>query len=599
MLTSKIKKIQIPKQIYHGIQTLNSGYSQVFPIGFDVETVKGEIYSLQLDSTRDRVFQVVKGWTEEEILNFIFKHVRQKEFACLFAHNLSFDLGVAFNDLCYYKPKERYGYNFRILYPHPVYMRVHDPKKRKTLQFMDTIAYFKESLDGVAKTFDLKVRKLKHPSYLGERQPKKKEMTKFKKYAMVDAEIVGKVGTKIASIHQDFDINANMTVSPASLASKIFRKYYLEDIIPYPDRHVVESALLSYNGGRTEAFCFGTKNCSIYDFNSAYPYAMTQIPLPMEKDKWEYVRDFKGENGFYYMSGSMPNMKISPLPYKTQRLIFPVGKFNNVCVTGYEAKQIIEHGDVSMIRGFVYKGKSSNSLIKYIMYFYKQKNMCKDKDPVMYQFYKLLLNALYGKFIQLNYDPDSEHIFKNFVWNPKTSKLIEIPTENKYVAGGMFNPIIASWITGFARARLFESMKKYEDYVMYCDTDSIIVKGKKKLPISKKLGDLSFEGYGQGKIIREKLYLIKLMDGKNKSGLHGFHGRESLFEELVEEGKESYSVKRMIQLREARIQKKKAFVMEEQNRIIKFDSSMKREKPSKKVNLRGFTELNPLNLSNI
>jgi hypothetical protein len=394
---------------------------------------------------------------------------------------------------------------------------------------------------------------------------------------MNDARITYFLGKEIVSMHRQYGVTPKNTVSPATLASKVFRTR-LSKTIPYQKSFINKLALKSYNGGRTESFVYGTAKCNVYDFNSAYPFAMTQIPVPLEKN-WKKVDCFSGTNGFYILSGEIPMKKVSPLPFKCDRLMFPVGKFNNFIVTGYEAEQIILAGKVSKIRGWIYQGDTDESMKNYIEEFYAKKNSSRD-DPVAYHFNKLMMNSAYGKFLQLNPAKNFNGVKYKFAYSQKTNSLIEVRNESRrWLASGMFNPVIASWITGFTRAMLYQKLSNYEDSVLYCDTDSVIVDSKCHIPNSSRLGDLKFEKEGDATILREKLYMIRRDGQIVKTALHSFWDNgENLFR-LIIRGDRTYRISRMVQLKEARIQKKIPFIFETQDRVIDLSPSMKRVVP--------------------
>jgi hypothetical protein len=580
MLEKKIRQIIVGNYVTKGIRKLDSCFSDVKIVGLDTETINGRLFTIQLDSDEICEFKIAEDMNEQERLDWLFEVVG-KGSTVFFVHNLEFDLGVLFPDICLKLPTAKYGYRMHVLYGHPNYMSVNNDvhgKNFKSIQFMDTLAFFKGSLKSQAERMHLPMQKLEHPKcVLENRRPTKEEFVYFKEYAMQDARVTFFMGKEIVRMHREFNVPVKGTVSPATMASKIYRSCYLKNEIPFQPRMISRLGLLSYNGGRTESCVYGTTKCNVYDFNSAYPYALTQIPVPLEK-KWKKVDDFSGEEGFYRISGEIPLKKVSPLPFKTERLIFPVGRFRNLVVTGYEMRNIVEVAKLNKVQGWIYCGESDDSWRNYVLDFYAKKNASKGQ-PVEYHFNKLMMNSPYGKLLQLN-PLDGEAKSKwIFFFNQKTNSLSELPLEPRFQAAGMFNPVMASWVTGFTRAMLYDKLNNYEDDVLYCDTDSVCVRARTKIPSSDRLGDLKFETNGEATILREKLYMIRKDKEIIKTALHGFWGSQDELFKIIVRGETKYKISHMNKLKEAFTQGKTPFTFETQDRVIDLSPSMKRQIP--------------------
>lgn len=579
MRMDKIRLKGKPKRI----KPFKQKFRDVKVYGFDTETVKGRIFSIQVHGEDCKLYQEVYGWAEKEILDFLYS----KFAGCyLYAHNLSFDLGVSFGDMIIENEKKFHYFNYfgTIIYPNPCYA-MFSKNKQGVMTFADTMPFFKMSLMKAAEFIGYK-KKLKRPSYLGERKPFKHEYPYFKKYAMMDAEICFELAKKIKKLHEEFNIPMRYTVSVASISAKIFRKFFITRNIEMPPRKVIDMAMKSYHGGRTEAFCFGhVKDATFYDINSSYPYSMTEVIIPLQ-NKWIRTKVLE-EFGFYDIDCEIPKMKISPLPYDKNGLLqFPCGRFKNMIVTGMEAIEIKKVATKFRINyGYAYIGKSKKLMKDFVDYFFEKKKA--SKNNVDYLFNKIIMNSLYGKTIQMNSDKPNIAGYNSGVGFIDSSKVVR--------PAGLFNPPIASWITALSRLNLYREMKKHEQYVLYCDTDSIALTRKKKMIPSKDLGKFDKEKTGRDfYVIREKFYLLK---NKKivKTGRHAFRGNDNLlmaciegkefiehdelgkekFKVMIRKGKISYVVNRMSQLKESRIRKIQPFVMEKRE----FDFNLK---PSKK-----------------
>src|SRR5271170_1878224 len=134
-------------------------------------------------------------------------------------------------------------------------------------------------------------------------------------------------------------------------------------------------------------------------------------------------------------------------------------------------------------------------------------------NPGMRALAKLCLNSFWGKFGQRNnldqidYVSHSDQLRAYLMDETKEIVSICFPSEElvqlqwrhseEFIeATATSNPFIAAYTTAQARLKLYESLEKLDDRVLYFDTDSIIYKtkpGQEQLPTGKFLGDLTDE----------------------------------------------------------------------------------------------------------
>lgn len=563
-----IDKINL-KKIRPVIKRYKNKFKERNIYGFDVETVNGKMFSFQIYNEEINDFILVKDLSHKEIIDIFFKKYKSGIF---YAHNLNFDLGNLFKEIILEDKKrfQYFGYKGVVIYPHPCYGTINNGKLY--FVFGDTMPFFPMSLKAASKFIGSKI-KMKAPEYLGKREPNKKEMKYFRKYAMIDAEIAYKLGMLIVGLHKEFNINTSYSVSIASLSAKIYRKYFQKEDIKLPNKKIIKMALLAFHGGRTEAFGYGKmKSMKCIDINSSYPSSMSKIKIPIE-DKWVKTYELN-EDGFYKISGYMPKTKISPMPLRLDNMLkFPCGKFDNVIVTGIEAKRIRDiSAKFKVVEGWKYTGKYDYSMRDFVLFFYiKKKEAKRQKDKIKYHFYKIIMNSLYGKTIQLNSEKTANYE-DGYKCGKGAYKII-----NRRVPAGMFNPVIAAWITAYSRIMLYDKMKEYEKYAAYCDTDSIFLsRNCPKIKLGKNLGEWDIESSGSLILIREKLYLISNKDKMLKSGRHSFRGNKDLFFKCIMNKENKYNIDRMIQLKEGIIQNKIPFTMENREFVLNFFGSKKR-----------------------
>jgi hypothetical protein len=164
--------------------------------------------------------------------------------------------------------------------------------------------------------------------------------------------------------------------------------------------------------------------------------------------------------------------------------------------------------------------------------------------------YKILLNALTGKFIQTS--PD---------YTLADGKLIKIMR-----AGGLYHPFIASLITGHTRAAIHTLEHRYN--ALHTATDGIFVPGRVDTGEKKTLGATICEGQGDLALFRNKLYIFYTDDIKEagqkphesqmfegryvmKCARHGFQGTVTDLERMLVSPDRSYKTNKPIKLKTA------------------------------------------------
>ncbi len=113
---------------------------------------------------------------------------------------------------------------------------------------------------------------------------------------------------------------------------------------------IQDLAWKSFYGVRFESIKKGfIGECFLYDINSAYPYALTQLP-DITDGKWlESTRiNPKAALGFFHIRADISeSIKIAPFPFRTKnkRIVYPCGKFETY-VTLEELKAVFRNSRI-------------------------------------------------------------------------------------------------------------------------------------------------------------------------------------------------------------------------------------------------------------
>lgn len=416
-------------------------------------------------------------------------------------------------------------------------------KGRVKVTFLDGTAFYKIKLDSAAKMLGLGEKY--ELTSLSRELFTRDDLTdpEFIKYAKRDAYITRLIGEYIQSQHQLYGIPT--CISAPHFAATVFKTQFLTNEIKLPPKPIEQAGLFAYHGGKNGFYLDGpTEYASIYqyDITSAYPEAMSKLPN-IENGQWRRVnRYIPNQHALYRIT-----MEYNPCIYRGMQnhdgqWTLP-GNVIEQWITGYELDEIISRGEGSLIAvdGYVLSGDSGGPLSDFVNRFFQVK---KNSTGPERETAKLLLNSLYGKFFQKQglgrvglFDLDS---LRWITSNPEY--------DYDYEAGGLYNPPIASLITGYVRAKIHRLEHKYESVMT--STDGLFGTVPPDInDIGKDLGQLTAVK-GRLRIWRERLYIFDGEDGKRKFALHGFHaGIQDLENIPLARGEYIYAGKQMITLK--------------------------------------------------
>lgn len=316
-----------------------------------------------------------------------------------------------------------------------------------------------------------------------------------------------------------------------------------------------------YFGGRTQCFQPGTfENITCYDIHSAYPYAMQHYhPTGNNFLARSNLGDLSREEiqrAFIrlecFSKGAFP-LRVNP----AAGLQFPE-EYAQYYVTGWEYLAAKELGLIDREKIISVEYTADKITFKdYVEHWYLHKQAHpKEIDPINYTIGKIMMNSLYGKLAQnparyFDYKilpiesplpcadpiPDKEnkkcvvcefalidhgwvryarfmdHDFhcRESLWKYKFRFGVEWESKPLYK-----NVATGASITGFTRAHLLKAIHGVGiESVIYCDTDSLIVKADhhaSALPQSEAMGDWGIE-IANSRIAHfagKKLYAIEL-----------------------------------------------------------------------------------------
>ena len=393
-------------------------------------------------------------------------------------------------------------------------------KGKVTVQFLDGTAFYKTSLDKAAKM--LGVGKKYTLSSLDRSDFARRDLldTEFIRYAKRDAYVTRLIGEYIQRQHNQFGIRT--CISAPHFAATVFKTHFLTKEFICPSSTVEQAGLYSYHGGKNGYYLEGPANFPViynYDITSAYPEAMRQLPN-IEDSTWQKVTSYeKGNHAIYHATLLYRKCKYGGL--QTHEGPWAASGHIQLWITSYELDEVLSQGEAKLITcsGYLFMGPSGGPLADYVDRFFAVKSTTTGPER---ETAKLLLNSLYGKFFQKqpigsvgNYNLDTQ------TWIVNNG----IEQSYDYEAGGLYNPPVASLITGFVRAKIHRLEHTYESVMT--STDGLFgLNQPRGEHVGKSLGQLTVKR-GSLRIWRERLYIFNSDDGEQKYALHGFHGHVS------------------------------------------------------------------------
>lgn len=269
----------------------------------------------------------------------------------------------------------------------------------------------------------------------------------------------GEAGRLLANQLREYLYDVGLTVKqwygPGVLANWGYRKHKIDIHKREPIPEVYDAARYAYAGGRFERFQIGRfHNGWGLDINSAYPYAISQLPS-LTEGVWSHVQstspDKIVEFGVYHvkMRGAPVSSKVSPLFHrdKAGNISFPF--ITDGWYWSPEVATLRGNPDVEIVEGWEYTGWESRPF-DFVAEMYAYRRELKRLGIGSEKAIKLFLNSLYGKMAQ--------RVGWERSGGPPTWHQLEW----------------AGWVTSSTRAKLFSVMRRIpRDQLIAVETDGI------------------------------------------------------------------------------------------------------------------------------
>lgn len=432
-------------------------------------------------------------------------HKKEKRKIEVWATNLEYDLLNLFGPERISEVFLRWGRNFLV------------GARWQGIEFRDTVRHIPVGVEQLGELIGMK----KLETALFKNRAKKPTEAQLVRRCLRDAGITFRTAKELHAIYHGLGERPRLTL--ASTARSLWQEQYFKAEVYRPLDEIWEAAGAAYYGGRTEPFRIGDFGpVTVIDVASMFPWAMTAGAFPIPWGAFRRVArvDELQSTGVYRVRASS-NMELPLLPHRTEQgLIYPNGDFEGWYVG--EELQYFKRlgGTLRVLEGFEFFDEC-RPFDEYVADLFQKKQAA--RGPLR-MIFKLLLNALYGKFGQKGEKVVSMPLerFQKLdrapldfrVWNGLAVYRID------GVPPPWGNNVWPAIVTARARVRLHQEMKKVLDRggkLFYCDTDSVMfdLKGARYPSSVSKPGRFELRGrFKRILIVGKKEYALEDFDGK-------------------------------------------------------------------------------------
>lgn len=436
--------------------------------------------------------------TQDQFWDAVEFRLRPKIRLFIFAHNWSFDGPVL--DLFRILPARGYQLTKAVIEGPPTILKWR--KDNVTIEILDTLNWWRMSLAKIGEPFGLP--KLRMPDRSSSRED-------WDTYCRRDVEVLLRTVRTWIDFLRTHDLGG-FAPTIAGQALRAFRHRFLKHEILIDDNEAaINLARESYHGGRVECFRIGRVPgpVSVLDVTSMYPAVMRDQEYPTvlklhcrnpthrELSRWidsfclvARVRLSLKEPRYGVLAGG--------------RLVHPIGRVSTVLTTP-DLITALARGEVAGIDEVaIYEKAPIFRAFVDECYEYRRQALEAGNSTDAWLF-KWLLNSLYGKFGQRNDD------WQTVTSTPDLSPATWVgydyetgETEKFRRLGGIVqrriaareahdsHPAIAAHVTAYGRAMLWDLIVRAgRDAVVYCDTDSIYVRGSLRQDILDRVNPLA------------------------------------------------------------------------------------------------------------
>lgn len=471
-------------------------------IGMDTETIDGKV-ELIADSDGN--------WLRpKSLLEFCIWLEDNKRYQTVnMFYNLNYDIRAFLHFLTINELVDLATFNEvvadigHILYiPNKFFQITHNKHKYK---FYDIFQFYYMSLNKASKKYlgkeklDVKMQDMNNLSYW------KNDFQEILDYCIYDSVLCRDLAILSQQQYNELGLSFNSPISTASLAEQFALRY--SSIPKYNLTYFQKYGYYSYFGGWFEQFSKGYhEQVYKYDINSAYPAIMKELPDISDGEWFITTKDERSCTfGFVRVKYTSIRGYIQPNPVLTsQSLKYPTLPKHRRYITLDRYRFLLDN-ELAILEPEEFVLFYPNTNYKpfgYMQQLYDKRLLLKIADDMRQLPLKILINATYGKTIQIIDKKGEETIHK---------------------AGQLYLPVYASYITDGTQLELLKFTYKHDITPIAYYTDAVLTTDNVQAN-STKLGDWDIEKSGELISIGSGVYSMRDGD-KVDSHIRGFSSK--------------------------------------------------------------------------
>lgn len=391
------------------------------------------------------------------------------------------------------------GKFFRVTKYRPEYHAQQNPHAKVTVQIFDIWSFFASSF---IKAYTQMIGPVPSVITTGKAQRGEFSIDDFEEietYWALEVQMMQELAEELRKRVYNAGLRISQWHGPGALATYAMRQHKIQDYMCENSPEIKLAARYAYAGGRFEPYKIGRVSEPVYgyDINSAYPYAITQLPSLVD-GTWTHVinpttiKKF-GVYKIHLKRGRGFMSAPSPLFHrdKEHNITFPW--VTNGWYWSPEAYHAVRCG-AEIVEGWEYTGTSVYPFA-WVADMYEQRRDWKRRGISAQIALKLCMNSMYGKLAQrIGWDPIKQRLppFHQLEW--------------------------AGWVTSHTRARLFDLMRHIPfDRLVAVETDGLYTTmTPEELQISEteQLGGWEITQYNEVMYVQSGLAWLQSPDGK-------------------------------------------------------------------------------------
>jgi len=320
-----------------------------------------------------------------------------------------------------------------------------------------------------------------------------------RKYWTVEIEMVRLVAEELRRRLYSAGLRIREWHGPGALASYANKQHGTKEHMTVAPDAVRRAARYAYAGGRFELYKAGRIVGPVYgiDINSAYPYAISQLPS-LADGFWQYVENPRrvANFGVYHIrlrKHAGFDKAPGPLFHRDEHHNISYPWITEGWYWSPEAARMMHSPDAEIIGGWEYIHNESTPFA-WLTETYKLRQLWKSMGNASEWALKLLMNAMYGKMAQ------------RVGWDEKKGR---IPPWHQLEWAG--------WVTSYCRSMLYNVIRRIPwDALIAVETDGIYTTmepSKLGITESKQLGGWSVDEYDDVVYIQSGLAWLHDHDG--------------------------------------------------------------------------------------